>query len=158
MRDAFGGEFMMRLLLIFIVIYVGFTAVSLNYAKAFRVKNKVISYIEEKDIQNLENINCKDLGRVIKSSQYHKECIPGREIQKANGKVVQYCCSGVVIEDKEKIGNKKKYEVNTYADFNLGIFNKILMFDTKNKDRKEESVKGMFKITGEAYVRENIKE
>ena len=47
MRDAYGGIFMVRLFLVFIVIYVAFTAVSLNYAKAFRLKNKLIDYVEE---------------------------------------------------------------------------------------------------------------
>ena len=37
MRDAFGGEFMLRIFLIFILIYILFTAVVLNYAKAFKL-------------------------------------------------------------------------------------------------------------------------
>ena len=53
MRDAFGGVFMIRLFLVFIVIYVAFTAVSLNYAKAFRIKNEIISFIEENEITSL---------------------------------------------------------------------------------------------------------
>ena len=43
MRDAFGGVFMIKLALIFIIIYVSFMAVAINYAKAFRVKNQVIN-------------------------------------------------------------------------------------------------------------------
>ena len=46
MRDAFGGTFMIQLLIIFIIIYIGFTAVALNYAKAFKAKNAVIEYLE----------------------------------------------------------------------------------------------------------------
>jgi len=42
MRDAFGGVFTMNLLLVFIFIFVAFAAVSLNYAKAFKVKNSII--------------------------------------------------------------------------------------------------------------------
>ena len=36
MRDAFGGAFSIQIFLIFILIYVSFIAVSLNYAKAFK--------------------------------------------------------------------------------------------------------------------------
>ena len=43
MRDSFGGVFMTNLFLVFIFIYVAFTAVSLNYAKAFKVKNKTLN-------------------------------------------------------------------------------------------------------------------
>ena len=47
MRDAFGGAFMLKLALVFIIIYVSFMAMALNYAKAFRVKNGVINIIEQ---------------------------------------------------------------------------------------------------------------
>ena len=49
MRDAFGGTFMIQLLLIFLAIYVAFVAVALNFAKAFRVKNQIIDIIEQNE-------------------------------------------------------------------------------------------------------------
>ena len=42
MREAFGGAFTIKLMLIFLAIYIAFIAVALNYAKAFRVKNKIL--------------------------------------------------------------------------------------------------------------------
>ena len=59
MRDAFGGEFMIRLFLVFIFIYIMFSAVSLNYAKAFRLKNSVIDYLEKNEILDIKNIDCE---------------------------------------------------------------------------------------------------
>ena len=56
MRDAFGGVFTMNLLLVFIFIYVAVTAVSLNYAKAFRAKNAVIDFIEQKEVTDLDKM------------------------------------------------------------------------------------------------------
>jgi len=47
MRDAFGGTFMLKLAIIFIVIYISFMAVTINYAKAFRVKNQIINIVEQ---------------------------------------------------------------------------------------------------------------
>ena len=47
MRDAFGGTFMIKLGLVFLVVYVSFMAVAINYAKAFRVKNQIINIIEQ---------------------------------------------------------------------------------------------------------------
>lgn len=46
MRDAFGGTFMIQLMLVFLIIYVSLLAVGYNYAKAFRTKNTIIDYIE----------------------------------------------------------------------------------------------------------------
>ena len=54
MRDAFGGAFMIKVFIVFIFIYICLTAMSLNYAKAFKVKNGVIKYLETNEITNLE--------------------------------------------------------------------------------------------------------
>ena len=47
MRESFGGAFMLKLVLIFVIIYVSFMAVAFNYAKAFRVKNNIINLLEQ---------------------------------------------------------------------------------------------------------------
>lgn len=47
MRDAFGGAFLIKIILIFLFVYVAFMAVALNYAKAFRIKNQIINIIEQ---------------------------------------------------------------------------------------------------------------
>lgn len=47
MRDAFGGTFLMYLILTMVVIFVTFMAETLKYVQAYRVKNTIINYIEE---------------------------------------------------------------------------------------------------------------
>ena len=47
MRESFGGAFMIRLVLIFIVLYISFMAVAVNYAKVFRIKNHIINMLEQ---------------------------------------------------------------------------------------------------------------
>lgn len=47
MRESFGGAFIIKLLLVFIIVYISFMAIAINYAKAFRVKNQVINIIEQ---------------------------------------------------------------------------------------------------------------
>ena len=46
MREAIGGSFMLKLMMVFLVLYVIFLAMALNYAKAFLAKNAIINYIE----------------------------------------------------------------------------------------------------------------
>lgn len=56
MRDAIGGSFMIKLIIVFLVLYIIFVAVALNYAKAFRVKNKVLDIIEQNEgIKDFDN-------------------------------------------------------------------------------------------------------
>ena len=49
MRDSVGGTFMIYVLIIFLSVYIVFVAVAFNYARAFRVKNKVIDIIEQNE-------------------------------------------------------------------------------------------------------------
>lgn len=73
MRDAFGGTFMMYVFIIFLTVYCVFIAIAFNYAKAFRVKNKVIDIIEQNEgIEDFENTSgvIGDINTYLKNATY----------------------------------------------------------------------------------------
>lgn len=155
MRDAFGGAFMIKLFLVFIVLYVSFAAVSLNYAKAFRVKNKIIDYIEQNEIIDLYKLET-GLDPILNRGQYNKTCIDGNGIiNNKENQEIGYCYRGVtIIINEEKTSSNKNvitYTVNTYADWNMGNLNTILSLGGKSKN-SEKYVNGTWKISGEAKV------
>ena len=160
MRDAFGGVFMMRLFLVFIVIYVGFTALSLNYAKAYRVKNNVISFIEEKEITDLKSFfsqgsgkRVKQLNGTILSADYNKVCNNGNgPINTGPGGHQVYCYNGVVIEETKKTSRAITYTVHTFAGWNLGSLNALASLFGGDPD-SQGVLNGIWEITGEAVVR-----
>lgn len=47
MREAMGSTLLIKILLIFLGIYIAFLAIAVNYSQSFRVKNKIVSIIEE---------------------------------------------------------------------------------------------------------------
>lgn len=49
MKEGIGGTFMIYVMLVFLAIYITFLAVAFNYARAFRVKNKIIDIIEQNE-------------------------------------------------------------------------------------------------------------
>lgn len=159
MRDAFGGIFMIRLFIVFIFIYVAFAAVSLNYAKAFRVKNSVISFVEENEIVDLRNINnIEKLDAILENAKYHKECKYGNgTIRSIEGNNTGYCYNGIVImkQKEEKLAGTNStiinYQILTYADWNLGVLTKILALGGKQANKKDY-VDGAWEIIGEAKV------
>ena len=61
MRDAFGGAFMIKIFIVFIFVYICLTAMALNYAKAFKVKNEIITYLEENEITDVCNMNVEEM-------------------------------------------------------------------------------------------------
>ena len=52
MREAIGGTWLFGLVITFIVFFASFLAVSINYAKAFNVKNNVVDIISKYEGNN----------------------------------------------------------------------------------------------------------
>ena len=46
MREAIGGALLIKLVMFFVVIYVVFLGIAINYSITFRVKNQIINLIE----------------------------------------------------------------------------------------------------------------
>ena len=70
MQEAFGGTFMLKLFMVFFIIYVFFIGVALNFAKIYRIKNNVINILEQ--YQYSGDIKADTNGEIIrgKLSQY----------------------------------------------------------------------------------------
>lgn len=49
MREAIGGTWLIGFVVLFIVLFSAYLAVSINYTKAFKVKNQIINVIEENE-------------------------------------------------------------------------------------------------------------
>ena len=49
MREAIGGTMLMYMVLFFLIIYIFFMAVVINYGRVFRAKNALVSYIEDNE-------------------------------------------------------------------------------------------------------------
>ncbi len=166
MRDAFGGVFMIRLLLVFIVIYVAFTAVSFKYAKSFRIKNKVIDFVEQNQIIDIDNFfnqgsgkNLSDLNEILSLSKYDIACEElghngdGTFKDSETGLETGYCYKGIEIVKNEAKSDKNRiyYDVYTYVDWNIGALNTILMLGGKSRG-SDSPIIGKWKISGEAIV------
>lgn len=161
MRDAFGGVFMMRLMLVFIVIFVAFSAISLNYAKAFRIKNQIIDVIEQMEIQNINDIekNYSDkIDSIVENANYDKSyCKDGIE-KDDSGREIGVCRSGITIKlNKERSTSAYiYYDVITYGGWNLRSLNMLLAISGRSQN-SEEPMTGYWAITGEAKVKNHTK-
>ncbi len=164
MRDAFGGAFMIKLFLVFIFIYICFTAMALNYAKAFKVKNKVVDYLESSEIMNLNTISASQIDAMDK---YFEEEVLGNmnynlssyricdsvTTKDYTGKTIAYCHdSGIIIRQKGKAENTEGvyYTVSTYVGWGIPFLNKLLELNGNNK--KEGVVTGFWEISGETRL------
>ena len=172
MRDAFGGAFMIKLFIVFIMVYICFIAIAVNYAKAFKVKNKVIDYLENHEIVDLNKMNAtqeaelKDffeneiLGNMNYKVNNENICEGIKTIE--NGKRIAYCSDiGIVIRqvddnnETELYYPAKKtkgvyYTVSTYIGWNAGFINNILLLGNNSNDK--DAIRGMWKISGQTRI------
>lgn len=87
MRDSMGGIVTLAIIVFFIVLASGYMAFNVNYTKAFRMKNKIISVFEEYDGScigecqgkikeyaksigySVRNLNCENFASDVQSVQ-----------------------------------------------------------------------------------------
>lgn len=164
MRDAFGGAFMIKLFLVFIFIYICFTAVALSYAKAFKVKNKVIDYLETSEITSLDNMTAKQMNEfgkyineeIVGNMNYNMSgynICKGYPRKNDAGRIVGICDpAGVIIEETGTARNTEGvyYTVSTYLGWNLGFLNKLTELNGNNE--RPGIVTGTWRISGETRV------
>ena len=52
MREAIGGTWIFSIVIVFIILFSSFLAISVNYSSAFRVKNDIVGIIERNEGHN----------------------------------------------------------------------------------------------------------
>ena len=157
MRDAFGGAFMIRLFLVFIFIYMFFTAIALNYAKAFKVKNRVIDYLEDYEIISISEMTAYEYEtmedffevNILGDLQYR---VP-TERMKCEG--MTYCANGIKIVQVDARDTKSDnlgvyYKVSTEFTWDIGFLKKIVELGRNKQDGETSS--GIWEISGETRM------
>ena len=131
MKDAFGGILNLVLIVIFLLLVEGILGLVVNYSKAFRMKNIVISAIER-----YESYGCfsdttsglSDCRSRIDSGAKSIGYFPNNNLNCSTGftKSDNYFCYR---KSDSSSGNHYVYTVVTQVDINIPIINKILGLD-----------------------------
>lgn len=142
MKDALGSLFNITLLFTFLFLITGFILFSINYYKAFSVKNKIITTIEQYE-GNMSNPSLKEkIEDYVKKLNYNVDISNRSKRTSVDGwncvDDLGFCYS------KENISEDKKctytYKVRTYINTDVPVFNRI--FDSSD----------LFSVSGETKV------
>ena len=146
MREAFGGAFTIKLMLIFLAIYIAFIAVALNYAKAFRVKNRIIDIIEQNE--GIDSYDDTKEGSVIGNINSYLNTV-GYYVNLANIKNNNtenincydrgYCIEETTAPVTDGI-TSKYYKVTTYININFPFFKLNFNIPITGEARKIERI------------------
>ena len=130
MRDAFGGIANMAIIIIFLVLVSGYLAFNVNYTKAFRVKNKIISVFEQyegncKDATLLDNTCNGEIQKYMKSVGYSA---PDFNMGGEKGWTCNYgyCYKGVRIKGTSDTKKKAYFKIVTQINIDIPIIKKIM--------------------------------
>ena len=128
MREAVGGALLIKLLMFFIVIYVCFMAIAVNYSITFRVKNQIINLIEAYEGYDL-------------AEEHIKEYVASVGYYKANGNMmVEEDCinaasvGGYCIEELTSTRGTY-YKVTTYVSFDFPIVGRLTNFPVSGETK-----------------------
>ena len=141
MRDALGGLFNLTLLFTFLFLITGFVIFGINYYKAFSVKNKIITTIEQYE-GNMSNdkLNTK-IKDYIKRLNYNPNITNRINISTSDdwkcSKELGFC---YFVEEFDKEKCSYIYKVRTFVDTDVPIFSRL--FDSTN----------LFSVSGETKV------
>lgn len=141
MREAIGGTWVTQLVIIFMLLFVGFLALTLNYTKAFKIKNEMLSIIEKQ-----EGVTAGDGGTIsiingyLKANGYsaQKACPEGSygvtdlnslslEYRTSGSKKYYYCVSKIEAPSTNH-KDKSYYQVNSFFYFNLPLLGDVFVF------------------------------
>lgn len=103
MRESIGGTVITGIVIFFITIFSAFLAISVNYTKAFKVKNRIINILEESEGYS---DNAK-----TKISEYLKNAGFSMAVKNTSGSYVFSCPD----EFNDKNGNKTYPEEGGYC-------------------------------------------
>ena len=131
MRESIGGAWILGIVMTFIVLFASFLAISINYSKAFKVKNNVVDLIEKNEGMT-ENAVEEIYGYLHTQGYILKgKCSSGYTGFEKDGKVSGsndslYCVKKVEISDTAL--DKAYYSVEVFFRLDLPIFGELFTF------------------------------
>jgi hypothetical protein len=125
MQEAFGGTFLLKLFMVFFVIYVTFIGVALNFAKTYRVKNHVIDYFEQYQYDS----ETDDLGTFIENYKLNEYLnnvpykINDEDIKDVCKEVGGVSSNGICVVTEGNSTNARYYKIYVYFVAEFPFFN-----------------------------------
>lgn len=131
MKDALGSYFNLTLLFIFILFISAFISLAINYTKAYRVKNNVLTYLEKyegnannEEMLEIVDSHIKSVGYKVSDENIIAAQNTGYECPKLRGQNQGWCYK----KNRYNIAEKKdqfNIEIVVFINLNIPIINKV---------------------------------
>ncbi len=154
MRHSIGAAWIFSLCITFTMLFVGYMAISLNYAKAFKIKNHLVSMIEENEGYNPSLDNRIEKYFISEGYVASGTCKPNIKVEGYDEEYSNPVCIGPVAgtsecqaciykrrgatiryDNGEVIKIKTNYRVVTFFKFDLPIIKNLTNFQVSGESR-----------------------
>ena len=140
MRDAIGQVFALQVILAFVILINGYMAYSVNYARAFRIKNQIVDIIEQYEGPYNDEAITK-INSIIDQMTYE---VPtrlvnnfksryGNDSETGESSAEPVCQNGwcyiehnVSVDEADGERNGKYYSVVTFVNIDIPVINNII--------------------------------
>lgn len=142
MRESIGASWLLSIVVIFIFLFLFFLSYSINYTRAFNVKNEIINYIEHAegftkvtgdvnntlDLQKEENKNTVQAKAytLIKNTGYDYDNVRESNCTRQDPKASLFeeggYCIVKVCQDPENETSNTYYKITTFITMKLPLF------------------------------------
>ena len=143
MRQAIGTTWLMQLVIVFMLIFVAFISLTINFTKAFKIKNELISIIEKNEglrsgqdgtislINNYLSYN----GHMVKGKcdgiEYGVPSLDSDSIEEAVSGENYYYCIKKTSYSTTSYPNRAKYSIKIFFHFSLPVIGDIFTFSSE---------------------------
>ena len=140
MRQAIGSTWIMQLVIVFMLIFVAFLALTINYTKAYKIKNEVTSILEKYEGPNSrENGSIAIINNYLKYNGYRSvgtceedsfgaASLDSSTLVSVTKGDKYYYCIRRVNTSTQTFPNRASYELETFFKFNLPLLGDIFTF------------------------------
>lgn len=140
MRESIGATWILQLVIVFMLIFVAFLALSVNYTKAYKIKNEVVTIIEkyegvssnrEGSIEIINNYlryyNYQTMGS-CEEGYYGVNNLNSTNIDPAGRNQKYYYCVKRNDTSSDTHNDRANYEIITFFQFNLPFVGDLFTF------------------------------
>lgn len=140
MRQAIGSTWIMQLVIVFMLLFVAFLALTINYTKAYKIKNEVVSILEKYEGPNSgENGSISIVNNYLRYHGYRSvgSCsddsfgatsLDSSTLVPAIAGNKYYYCVRRVGTSTQTFPDRVNYELELFFRFNLPLLGDIFTF------------------------------
>ncbi len=143
MRQAIGSTWVMQLVIIFMLIFVAFLSLSINYTKAFKIKNELITMIEKYEgLSEGDNGSLKIINNYLLYNNYSTRgyCEANElgitDLQEGTMELAEqgekyYYCVRKINTSVTGLPNRAKYSIRIFFHFSLPVLGDLFTFSSE---------------------------